>query len=54
MVCENDTQYKIVPVGADWTNREPLVGYQNGLDAEQYITPDSGVIHLLLNAVRKK
>jgi hypothetical protein len=24
------------------------------LDAEQYITPDSGVIHLLLNAVRKK
>ena len=32
-LCENKTQYKIVPVGADWTNREPLVGYPNGLDA---------------------
>lgn len=49
-ICESDSQYKIVPVGADWTNREPLVGYPNGLDAEQYITPDSGVIHLLLEA----
>lgn len=51
-ICESGTQYKIVPVGADWTNREPLVGYPNGLDAEQYITPDSGVIHLLLSAVK--
>lgn len=51
-ICENDTQYKIVPVGADWTNREPLVGYPNGLVAEEYITPDSGVIHLLLKAVK--
>lgn len=50
-ICENETQYKIVPVGADWTNREPLVGYPNGLVAEEYITPDSGVIHLLLEAV---
>jgi len=49
-VCESDSQYKIVPVGADWTNREPLVGYPNGLIAEEYITPDSGVIHLLLDA----
>jgi len=23
-MCENEAQYKIVPVGADWTNREPL------------------------------
>ncbi len=51
-ICENDTQYKIVPVGADWTNREPLVGYPNGLVAKEYITPDSGVIHLLLEAVK--
>lgn len=49
-ICESDSQYKIVPVGADWTNREPLVGYPNGLVAEEYITPDSGVIHLLLEA----
>ena len=53
-ICENDTQYKIVPVGADWTNREPLVGYPNGLVLNEYITPDSGVIHLLMKAVKKE
>lgn len=52
-ICESETQYKIVPVGADWTNREPLVGYPNGLKADEYITPDSGVIHLLIEAVKK-
>ena len=53
-ICENDTQYKIVPVGADWTNREPLVGYPNGLVPDEYITPDSGVIHLLMEAVKEE
>jgi 5-methylcytosine-specific restriction protein B len=52
-ICVNDTQYKIVPVGADWTNREPLVGYPNGLVAKEYITPDSGVIHLLMEAIKE-
>ncbi|MBG7611550.1 DUF3578 domain-containing protein [Polaribacter sp. BAL334] len=52
-ICENNSQYKIVPVGADWTNREPLVGYPNGLEAKEYITPDSGVIHLLLEAIKE-
>lgn len=53
-ICENESQYKIVPVGADWTNREPLVGYPNGLVSNEYITPDSGVIHLLMEAVKKE
>lgn len=53
-ICESEEQYKIVPVGADWTNREPLVGYPNGLVAEEYITPDSGVIHLLMEAVKEE
>lgn len=53
-ICENESQYKIVPVGADWTNREPLVGYPNGLVSNEYITPDSGVIHLLIEAVKKE
>ena len=53
-ICENNEQYKIVPVGADWTNREPLVGYPNGLVSNQYITPDSGVIHLLMEAVKEE
>jgi hypothetical protein len=52
-ICEDENQYKIVPVGADWTNREPLVGYPNGLVSNEYITPDSGVIHLLMEAVEK-
>lgn len=52
-ICENENQYKIVPVGADWTNREPLLGYPNGLKQEEYITPDSGVIHLFLEAVKE-
>jgi 5-methylcytosine-specific restriction protein B len=51
-ICEKDIQYKIIPVGADWTNREPLLGYPNGLKIEEYITPDSGVIHLLLEALK--
>jgi len=53
-ICENKTQYKIVPVGADWTNREPLLGYPNGLDAKEYITPDSGAIHLLMEAKKEE
>jgi hypothetical protein len=53
-ICEDESQYKIVPVGADWTNREPLVGYPNGLVAKEYITPDSGVIHLLMDAVKEE
>lgn len=49
-ICVNDSQYKIVPVGADWTNREPLVGYPNGLDHKNYMMPDSGVLKLLIDA----
>ena len=24
-ICEDESQYKLIPVGADWTNREPLL-----------------------------
>lgn len=49
-ISENDTQYKIVPVGADWTNREPLLGYPNALQEKAYVRPDSGVLDLILVA----
>ena len=49
-ICSNEEQYKIVPVGADWTNREPLLGYANALDQTQYIKPDNGVVDLILHA----
>lgn len=49
-ICGSDNQFKIVPVGADWTNREPLLGYPNALDQTQYIKPDNGVVDLIIHA----
>lgn len=49
-ICEDKNQYKIIPVGADWTNREPLLGYQNGLDPENYVKPENGVLELIISA----
>ena len=53
-ICESEKQYKIIPVGADWTNREPLLGYPNGLDPKSYVTPDSGALQLILEATKKE
>ena len=50
-ISQDKNQYKIVPVGADWTNREPLLGYPNALRPEEYVKPDSGVLDLILNAL---
>lgn len=49
-ISESEKQYKIIPVGADWTNREPLLGYPNGLDSLSYVTPDSGALQLIIEA----
>lgn len=49
-ICSNDSQYKIIAVGSDWTNREPLLGYPNGLNTKEYITPDSGALDLIIEA----
>jgi 5-methylcytosine-specific restriction endonuclease McrBC GTP-binding regulatory subunit McrB len=49
-ISESREQYAIVPVGADWTNREPLLGYPNSLLANHYVKPDSGVLDILLRA----
>ena len=51
-ICENESQYKIIPVGADWTNREPLLGYPNGLNADEYILPDSGALTIIIEAAK--
>jgi hypothetical protein len=53
-ICESKKQYKIIPVGADWTNREPLLGYPNGLDPKSYVTPDSGALQLILEASKEE
>jgi 5-methylcytosine-specific restriction enzyme B len=49
-ISEDKSQYAIVPVGADWTNREPLLGYPNALDKEEYVSPENGVLDLMLKA----
>jgi energy-coupling factor transporter ATP-binding protein EcfA2 len=49
-ICQNESQYRIIPVGADWTNREPLLGYPNALKPEEYVKPDSGVLDLIIKA----
>lgn len=49
-MCEREEQMCIVPVGADWTNREALLGYPNALSEGEYVWPENGVIHLLIEA----
>jgi len=53
-ISEDDSQYCIVPVGADWTNREPILGYVNALDNKEYILPENGALKLLIEANKKE
>jgi 5-methylcytosine-specific restriction protein B len=50
-ICKDKNQYRLVPVGADWTNREPLLGYPNALKHDEYVKPDSGVLQLMIKAI---
>ena len=45
-----DKQICTVSIGADWTNREPLLGYPNALKNDEYVLPESGVLQLLMRA----
>lgn len=47
-----DQQLCVVPVGADWTNREPLLGYPNALKPGEYMQPESGVLQIMMRALR--
>ncbi|MCX7554847.1 hypothetical protein OS175_13285 [Marinicella sp. S1101] len=49
-ISHDDSQYCIVPVGADWTNREPLLGYVNALDRDVYVVPENGALKLMIEA----
>lgn len=53
-MCESEEQYKLVAVGADWINREPLLGYPNGLKDDEYVMPDNGVLQLMINASKSE
>ena len=51
-ISESEDQYCMIAVGADWTNREPLLGFPNALEQGEYIKPDSGALDLVLRAQR--
>lgn len=50
-ISESDAQYKIIPVGADWTNREPLLGYPNAIETDKYVVPENGALEILIKAI---
>jgi 5-methylcytosine-specific restriction protein B len=54
LVENEDEQLCFVPVGADWTNREPLLGYPNALKQEDYVPPESGALDLLIECNKEK
>jgi MoxR-like ATPase len=49
-ITADESQYVIVLVGADWTNREPLLGYPNALNKDEYVSPENGVLDLMISA----
>ena len=49
-ISESEEQYRIIPVGADWTNREPLLGYPNALQENNYVIPENGALDLINRA----
>jgi 5-methylcytosine-specific restriction protein B len=51
-ISESAEQYCMVSVGADWTNREPLLGFPNALESGKYVKPDCGALDLILRATK--
>ena len=49
-----EEQVCTVSIGADWTNRESLLGYPNALNKDEYVKPESGVLDLLIKANREE
>lgn len=54
LVENKKEQMCVVSVGADWTNREPLLGYPNALQPGKYEKPENGVLDLLIEANKKE
>jgi 5-methylcytosine-specific restriction protein B len=42
--------FRVVAVGADWTNNEPLLGYADALQVGAYRKPANGALDLMLRA----
>lgn len=50
-ISEDNNQICMIAVGADWTNREPLLGYPNALEPNQYVKPDCGALDIIISAI---
>lgn len=50
LVEDKEKQLCTLSVGADWTNREPMLGFPNALNKNEYVRPESGVLDLLIAA----
>ena len=44
----------LVAVGADWTNRDPLLGYPNAIEKGEYVKSENGALDLLIRAGLKE
>jgi 5-methylcytosine-specific restriction protein B len=53
-ICTSEKQYCLIPVGADWTSREPLLGFPDALQMDKYVYPDNGVLELLIRANKEE
>lgn len=53
-LIQDKSQMCVVCVGADWTNREPLLGFPNALQEGKYVKPESGVLDLLIEANKEE
>ncbi|MDR2920924.1 MAG: DUF3578 domain-containing protein [Tannerella sp.] len=51
-LSENESQVKVVSVGADWNNREYLLGCPNALDPGAYIQPENEVLNFVVRATK--
>ena len=49
-ICNSESQYRVVAVGADWTSNENLLGYADALHDGVYVAPNSEVLDLLISA----
>lgn len=45
----SNPQYALIPVGADWTGNENILGYPDGLDTSRYVTKPA--LEVILHAV---
>lgn len=51
-IGESMSSQQIVPVGADWTSREQMLGYQDGIDSSRYVT--QAALNLIIEARKEE